>query len=103
MTTKTAIIRLGEADYTIRRFNLGELEELAALIQETPRHRTSFAIVRLALATAEPAVTDANAIDVEGDQITVAITTIMELSGLRSAKPGEVPGKAVEGLVLVKA
>lgn len=98
---KTATIRLGETDYRIRSLNIGEIEELGVLLDQTPKARQPFAIVRQALAVAEPPV-DAEAfkrLDATLRQVQTAVGVIMELSGLskadgRSAQPGEAPAAA---------
>lgn len=88
---KTATIRLGETAYTVRAFNMGEIEEVAAIFETEPVvARRAFAVVRLALkVAATPKVDDPDALDVTIRQVGDASNAIMELSGLRSAPAGE--------------
>lgn len=84
---KTTTITLGGDAYTIHAFNIGELEQVAALIgnEAMPPSSRSFAILKLALLRAEPPVTDVDAIEPDSlDEVIEAAKTVMELAGLKA-------------------
>lgn len=87
---KTATITLAGVDYTVHAFNIGELEELADIIEGPPK-KAAFQILRLAMKRAIPPVTDVNAIEAERDEISAAMEVITKLAGLadKTANPPE--------------
>lgn len=96
---KTATIRLGETDYIVRAFNVGELEQVLELSDTLSRAKMPFAILRLALRVAVPPVAS-ETLDATPIQIGIAVDTILELSGLKSADPlseKPLPPATVEG------
>lgn len=92
---RTAKITLGEQEYTIRAFNLGELEEIGELIETASdrKGKVSFEIIKMALRRADPKVDDAGTIEATMDQVSEAATAILELAGLktRDQAPGDPP------------
>lgn len=87
----TEKITLGGSDYTIRTFNIGELERIAE-IMEGPRTKVPFAIIRIALERAEPKVEKPNDIEATTDEVSSAMVAVMKLAGLTVADPANPPG-----------
>jgi hypothetical protein len=84
---KTATIRLGETDYEIRQFKIGELEKIMQTFQDEPPVKVPFAVLRLAMSAS--AKIDVNDLTASAEQIGAAFLAIMGLNGLKGAKPGE--------------
>lgn len=78
----TARITLDGKEYTLRAFNIGELEEVADLVQSEKPHKLPFAILRVAMRRAEPRVEDVNALEITAAELNKAIETIQGLAGL---------------------
>lgn len=86
---KSATVTLDGADYTIRRFNLGELEDLTEALGQ-PGSKSGFRILRTALARAEPKIENIPGLEIDADEMKAAIEQIMALNGLK-AKPKGAP------------
>lgn len=92
----TAKITLAGVEYTIRKFNIGELERIAETV-EGPRHKVPFTIIGIALERAEPKLTGSvHDIETDTDEIQAAMAVVMDLAGLKAKttggdKPGDPP------------
>ena len=51
---KSTTITLAGRGFQVRKFNIGELEDIAELTSNAPKHKLPFEILRLALGRAEP-------------------------------------------------
>ena len=90
---KTATIRLGDEDYVIHPFNLGELEEVA-LLMEGPSGKVPFGLLRIALRRGSPPSTP-NEIEATTEQVRVACDVILQLAGLgATGSPPQPAGSA---------
>lgn len=99
MHQRTAKIMLGGQEYVVHAFNIGELEQMAAIFASdiVPNTSRSFAILKLALLRAEPKVADVDAIEPDNlDEVIAASKVIMELAGLKASEnpPAEAPAAA---------
>lgn len=85
---RTAEITIDETVYTIRAFNIGELEE----IQEAGN--SAWKVLQVALRRATPEIVNPRLLEPTPKQITEAFKTIMKLAGLEEVKTGPqlVPG-----------
>lgn len=94
---RTAKITLGDQEYTIHAFNLGELEEIGELIAtaDDKAGKVSFQILKMALRRADPKVEDAGTIEATMEQVSAAATVILELAGLKTKEPA--PGDPPAG------
>lgn len=86
---KTFEVTLGGDKYTLHRFNLGELEDVAELTASMSASRAGFAILKVALRRAEPAIADPSVIEASADELQAAINAIMVASGMKAAAAGE--------------
>lgn len=87
---KTDTITLDDKEYTIHRFNLGELEDIADITAELSPRKAAFAVLAMALKRADPVVADEaafKALECTQDEITEAMTKIMKLSGMKLPNP----------------
>lgn len=95
MAARTTKITLGDTEYTVHAFNVGELETVADILEGPPR-KAGFAILGLALQRAEPAIDTAAfaALEIGMDEISLAVPVIMKLAGLeqKSPNPPGAPG-----------
>ncbi len=91
MAIKTAKVVLGGDEYEVHKLNVGELEEVVDILENTAKARVPFAILRIALKRATPAVPDAGAIEAEPAEVRDAVVAILALSGMTPtiAAPGE--------------
>lgn len=89
--SKTYTITLGGETYTCHPFNLGELEDIADLTDTLSGAKAGFAILRLALARATPAVPDPRLLEGSAAEVEAAITAVMRSSGMEigAADSGE--------------
>lgn len=81
MSKRSATITLGGTQYTVKPFNIGELEELEEILG-AERGQTG-KILAIALRRAEPKCEDILLIEPAPGEIKAAIVAIAELSGLR--------------------
>jgi hypothetical protein len=75
---RTAEIVLDGQTYTIRAFNIGELE----IIQKA--NNDVWIVLRTALRRAEPKVANVDELEPTSDELTAAFRTIMELAGFKA-------------------
>lgn len=85
---RTAEITLDGTTYTIRAFNIGELE----IIQKSGGD--AWTVLRTALRRAEPKAPDANLIEPTPTELETAFATIMTLAGLKRDAPASPPAGA---------
>lgn len=83
---KTAKITLGDQEYTVHAFNLGELERISDLMKDAKPGRIGFEILRLAMERAEPKPEDVGAIEMTLDEVNDASAKLMELAGVKVKK-----------------
>lgn len=95
--SKTFDVVLGGQTYTLKRFNLQALEELATVATQMANPVTmAFTVLRLALRTAEPKL-DLEEVTLTFDEVQDAAEKIMIAAGLKKEpQPGEAQ-TAVEG------
>lgn len=74
---RTATITLDGVEYTIRAFNIGQLEAIAAA------GNNAWTVLRTALERADPKVVDPNLIEPTPPELEAAFKTIMKLAGLK--------------------
>ena len=86
---KTAVITLGETDYTIPAFDIGELEDIAEVFATLPAHKVPFETLRRALAHASPPVADPLRLEADAAQVLAAAGAIFDLNRLRAPPKGE--------------
>ena len=95
---RTATVTLGDQDYTIRCFNIGELEQVSEIISAEGKSSgwQTFEIVKLAMRRADPAVDDPTQIEATIDQINTAGRAILDLAGFKTPDPpkGQETGEA---------
>lgn len=89
----TAVIKLGGVDYTVRAFNIGELERVADAFQG-PSHRAAFAILRIALERADPRPADPAKVEATTDEVTAAVPILLRLAGLQQPDQSPPPAEA---------
>ena len=87
MPGKTAQITLGEAQYTIHAFRLGELEEITRGMVEAGRdgtqYRIPFVVLEIAMRRAEPKLEGAfQDIEADTDQVKAGAIAALKLAGL---------------------
>lgn len=85
--SKTAVIKLGEQEYTIKRFNAGELRQLSAVFRDSPMEERSLLVLSIAMKRAEPKVEDFWALEFELADVAPALDVIRVLSGLEIKNP----------------
>lgn len=87
MAKRTAEIVLGGDTYTVRAFNMGELERVADAIEEKKGMRVTQAIVRIALERATPPLAcPFEEIETDVNEIAEAGRRIMVLAGLTATE-----------------
>lgn len=88
---KTATITLGGTQYTIKPFNLGELEHISEMqADKTKATKVPFEALRIVLRRAEPKCEKPDELEVTPEEMQGAFAAIMDLSGMKPpAKPGE--------------
>lgn len=97
MHRRTAQVVLGGTEYTVHAFNIGELEQVAAIVSNdgAPNSSRSFAILKLALLRAEPKIADVDAVEPDSlDQVFEASRIIMDLAGLKAPENPPTPAGA---------
>lgn len=90
----TVRVRLGEREFEVHRFNIGQVEELMEIWATPNIRRHPFEILRLALARCGLSAEDVKGIDVEVDELTAAVKAILRHSGFvmkDEAPPNVVP------------
>lgn len=85
---RTAQIILDGATYTIRAFNIGELETIGKAGND------AWVVLKTALKRADPKVENADLIEPTPAELTAAFSTIMQLAGLQ--KPDASPPQGTE-------
>lgn len=88
--SKTASITLGDVAYTVPALNIGQLERVADAMQG-PAHRAGFAVLRIAMERATPAV-DIGTVEASADEISKSAKAILEASGFTAPPEGSPPG-----------
>lgn len=99
MARKTETVTLGGQDYIVHPLNIGELEELAGLMErETAGLRVGIAILLVAFRRAEPPLDKEAFMQVEATakELQAASATVMRLSGMEQIDPVN-PPKAPAG------
>ncbi len=84
--SKTFTITLDGQEYTMRPFNMGELEEVAEL--DLPRAKMPFALLRLAMKRADPPCPSVDAIEMTPDEFNEAVGKVMVAAGMRKVEAG---------------
>lgn len=90
MAGKTDKITLGDQEFTIHAFNIGELERITDLFEGPPR-KVPFGVLRVAMERAEPKA-DPNVIEATTDQVAEAMLKILTLAGLKNPPVPVGPG-----------
>lgn len=100
MARRTAKITLGGEDYTIRAFNIGQLERVTDIIASAnaagKQGRITFDILRMALETAEPRIEDVNDLSPTMEEVTEAGRLILELAGIKVSRDPPKPQETGE-------
>lgn len=98
MSGKTAVITLDGKDYTVHKFNMGELREVTRILRDGGgggvRQEATFDIVAVALRRAEPKVEDSSSIETTLPELHAALITIMDLAGLERERAPNPPTAA---------
>jgi hypothetical protein len=94
---KEAKITLGGQEYTVRSFNIAELEEIGQLLDGTVNKTTPFKILAIALRRAQPPVQDARTIELSFKDLDPAMDTIFAIAGLERAPKQNPPAGQAEG------
>jgi hypothetical protein len=81
---RNVTVTLGDRKYAVPLLNIGQIELLVDLF-EGPRHRIVFGVLRVAMTRAEPRPADVDAIEATMDEVSAAVTAILECSGLQAA------------------
>lgn len=83
---KTVTVMLGETEYKLHPLTVGEIEQIADIMGgDLSRARVPFAILRIAMARAEPPCEDVNALVATPKQIGDAVAAVMSASGLEAS------------------
>lgn len=87
-------INLGGTEYDVPKLNIGQLEQMTEAFN-LPAAKRPFAVLRIALKRAIPAIEDVNALEVTNGEIADAVTQIFEASGFKKAEDpnGAAPGQ----------
>src|SRR5437764_1064134 len=88
-------ITLGDSKYMVPRLNIGQLERVTELFS-AGGSKVAFAILRIALERAEPAVPDVGVIEATTEEVRLGMRAILVMSGL-SDENKEPPGGAPAG------
>jgi hypothetical protein len=78
-------VTLGGVDYDVPKMNIGQLEEVTVAF-DLPPARRPFAILKIAMKRAQPAIPDFGAIEASNDEIAMAVRAILFNSGFEGAK-----------------
>ena len=87
---KHAKVTLGDIEYTIPAFTIGQLERIAEALT-LPDNRSSFNVLRVALERAVPKVDNPNDVEMTIPQLAAAADEILRLSGMVTASPTVAP------------
>lgn len=85
MAARIAQITLGGVEYTIHAFNIGELERVTDIVSAagSAPGKVPFAILRIALARAEPKIESVDSIEATPEEIASAMSEVLKLAGLQ--------------------
>lgn len=98
MSQKTAVITLDGQQYTVHRFNLGELEQVTQLmLAESPRQAIGFKMLAIALRRAQPKIENIELIEPEAEEVAAAVRVVLDLSGMVKADAAANPPAAAAG------
>lgn len=82
MTVRAVTVSLDGVEYTVKALNIGQLEKVTDLFTSPKTSQIPFGILRIALETAEPRVLDVNLLTPKLEEVTIAVTAILEMSGM---------------------
>jgi hypothetical protein len=87
---KTITLKFGDAEYTVPQLNIGQLEQIAELVNATEetaiaRLKQAVGILGVALSRSTPPVGKIQELEASSDDITEAVTSILQMSGLAKA------------------
>jgi hypothetical protein len=81
--SKTVTVPLGGVDYKVPMLNLDQLERMASLLT-SPTPQGAFAVLKIGLERAQPAVENPSQIEATLQEVNHAMKELMLLSGFRS-------------------
>jgi hypothetical protein len=79
-------VSLGGTEYDVPKLNIGQLRQVTKIFSG-PVEDVSFDILKVALARAEPKVTDVDQLEADVGEIGKAVSDILVHAGLKEADP----------------
>lgn len=93
--SKSVKVTLAETEYDVPMLNVGQLELVTDALAG-PAMRATFAILKIALKRATPAVPTPDEIEATRDEVATAVDAILVLAGFKEAKHPNEPAKVAE-------
>ncbi len=77
----TIKVKLGDREFDVPRFNIGQIEELAEIWEAPNPRKHPYAILRLALSRCGLSADEVSKLDIEVDDLSRAVRAILKHSG----------------------
>lgn len=96
---KSVDVVLGGTTYTLHPCTIGDLERISDIFSEQAARPNSipFHLLRLALKRATPACDDPDAIEVQSDEVAIAVAAYLEIAGLKPPAGASPPTPPAQG------